>query len=74
MQAYVDVDGDSGVAAYEIGDDFIHVQFKKGKTYRYTYASAGEHIIEQMKGLAIGGNGLNSYIMKNARTLYESSF
>jgi hypothetical protein len=74
MQAYMDVDGDSGVAAYEIGEDFIDVQFKKGKTYRYTYASAGQHIIEQMKSLAIAGDGLNSFIMRNARTAYESSF
>jgi hypothetical protein len=62
MHHYRDVDGDSGVAAYEAGPDFIRVQFKGGATYLYTYGSAGSHKIEQMKQLAAAGDGLNAFI------------
>lgn len=75
MEPYSDLNGDSGVAAYEIGPDFIHVQFKKsGSTYSYTYASAGAHLVEQMKALAEAGDGLNAFIMRNARTAFESKW
>ena len=74
MEVYTDVNGDSGVAAYEIGDDYIHVQFKTGATYSYTYASAGRDVVEQMKRLALAGDGLNSFIMRNARTSYASKW
>ncbi len=75
MQIYTDVNGDSGVAAYEIGADFIHVQFKKsGVTYSYTYASAGEGTVEKMKQLAEAGDGLNAFIMRNARTAYAAKW
>lgn len=70
MERYMDIDNDSGVAAYEIGADFIRVQFKDGSIYRYTYASAGQQNIEQMKALARAGDGLNAYINRNVRKLY----
>ena len=47
MERYRNIDGDSGVAAYEIGPDFIRVQFDTGATYLYTYASAGAAHIER---------------------------
>lgn len=72
MQRYGNVDGDSGVQAYEAGDDFIRVQFKDGSIYRYTNSSAGSNHISEMKRLAANGNGLNSYIMKNVKKAYES--
>lgn len=65
MQVYTDVDGDSGVAEYETGGDFIRVKFKTGATYLYTYASAGSHNIERMKALAASGDGLNAFININ---------
>ena len=60
MERYRDIDGDSGVAGYEIGNDFIKVQFSSGAIYVYTHASAGAQNIEQMKKLAIAGDGLYS--------------
>lgn len=74
MQVYTDLNGDSGIAAFEIGDDYIHVQFKTGATYSYTYGSAGQHVVEEMKRFALAGDGLNSYIMRNARTSYASKW
>ena len=49
----------------------MFVFFGTAKTYRYSYASAGEHHVEQMKVLAQNGCGLNSYIMRNVRFSYE---
>jgi len=70
MERYRDIDGDSGVAEFENGPDFIRVKFKDGSVYLYTYASAGSNNIEQMKKLAVAGDGLNSFIIKNVRKRY----
>ncbi len=70
MEYYKDIDGDSGVIAYECGTDYIRVQFSTGATYLYTYESAGSHNIEQMKVLARSGNGLNAYINTHVRKMY----
>lgn len=71
MERYNDFGGDSGVDAYELGDDFIRVKFDDGSIYRYTYNSAGSGHIEEMKKLAQAGEGLNSYINRKVRKLYE---
>ena len=70
MERYRDVDGDSNVAAYEIGPDFIRVQFRDGSIYLYTYASAGSRNIERMRQLARNGDGLNAFINKAVRKAY----
>ena len=70
MNSYKDVNGDSGVIAYEHGEDFIKVQFKNGAVYHYDYASAGSTNIEKMKELAVAGDGLNAFINKYVRTSY----
>lgn len=62
MKAYRDVDGDSGVIAYEYGDDFIRVQFESGKIYTYHESSIGSAHLAAMKSLADSGDGLNAYI------------
>lgn len=71
MQKYSDIDGDSGVVGYELGDTFIRVQFNKTfKIYTYSYSSAGIEKVERMKKLAQVGDGLNSYIKLYANNLY----
>lgn len=65
MKAYRDINGDSGVSAYDYGDDWIKVQFKGGAVYEYRAAKIGQANINNMKRLADGGDGLNSYIMNN---------
>ena len=67
MEAYRDWDHDSNIVAYEIGDDFITVQFRDGRYHFYTYTcgSAGSHHIEEMKRLARLGDGLNAYISEH---------
>jgi hypothetical protein len=70
MERYANLGGNSGVVGYEIGHDFIRVQFSDGSIYLYTYTSAGANNIEQMKKLAQSGQGLNAFIIKNARKAY----
>lgn len=62
MEIYKNLSGNSGVISYEIGDDYIIVQFREGATYLYNYESAGAETVEQMKQHAISGEGLNSFI------------
>ena len=65
MQPYLNLSGDSGVIAYEIGVDCIIVQFHGGKTYRYSYGRAGQHHVERMKERAAAGRGLCTYISQH---------
>ena len=72
MESYRNLGGDSGVRAYEIGDDSIKVQFSDGSAYLYNYQSAGRSNIEEMKVLAIAGRGLNSFIMRHVKKAYAA--
>lgn len=72
MEQYKNLNGDSGISHYEIGEDYIIVKFfTTPKPYKYSYNSAGMAHIEYMKVLAINGTGLNSYIKRNVNSLYE---
>ncbi|MEE3044950.1 MAG: hypothetical protein VX620_06865 [Pseudomonadota bacterium] len=74
MPIYRNLGGNSGVASYEFGSDWIEVTFTTGKVYRYTYASVGAENLEHMKALAEQGQGLNSFISSNpaVRKGYET--
>lgn len=72
MERYRNAGGDSGVSAYEIGTDYIKVKFSgTSRTYTYNYRKAGSTHVEQMKQLARNGSGLNSYINRYAKHLYD---
>ena len=62
MKRYGNLHGNSGISAYEEGPDFIRIQFTSGRIYLYTYESAGEDDIEEMKELAREGSGLTRFI------------
>ena len=72
MEIYRDIGGDSGVAEYENGADYIRVKFKNGSVYLYTYSRPGQNHVEHMKILAETGDGLNSYVNKYVRKTYEA--
>lgn len=55
----------SGITAYEIGPDFIRVQFQSGTSYTYTYDTAGRDHVERMKQLAERGKGLSTFISQH---------
>lgn len=63
---------DSGVTAYEIGDDYIKVEFAEGPLYLYTHDMPGAAQVEQMKKLALRGEGLSTYISRHVRDAYAS--
>jgi len=72
MERYRNSGGDSGISSYEIGDDFIIVKFTGTfRTYRYSYRKAGQHHVENMKRLARDGSGLNGYINRYVKYLYD---
>jgi len=71
MERYGNLGGASNVVAYELGSDYISVQFSDGSVYRYTNASAGSANVSTMKALAQSGQGLNSFINKHVRHKYE---
>ncbi len=71
MQWYANLNGNSGVRAFEIGNTWIRVQFSSGSLYTYSYQRAGVTHVERMKVLAREGRGLNSYIMRNCRLSYD---
>ena len=65
MKTYQDINGDSGVSAYDYGDDWIKVQFKYGGIYEYQSSKIGSSHLSRMKFLADAGDGLNAYINTN---------
>lgn len=72
MEKYRNAGGDSGVSSFEIGSDHILVQFSgSARIYRYSFRKAGQHHVENMKSLARNGSGLNSYINRYVKNLYD---
>ena len=72
MKPYKDLSGDSGISAYECGDDYIKVEFSRGGgVYRYSYTNPGKGDVEKMKGLAESGDGLSAFISRYIRDRYE---
>ena len=67
MKRYGNRSDGSGVACYEVGLDFIKVQFRHGRghVYVYDYVVPGMVEVEQMKALAAAGSGLSAYISQH---------
>jgi hypothetical protein len=71
MKTYKNLSGDSGVVAYEIGKTFIKIKFEgESGIYTYDYKRPGKHDVEQMKALAVKGEGLSTYISREVRANY----
>lgn len=71
MEKYRNNNGDSGVRAYQIGSNYVWVEFSTGSIYEYTYDSAGVSNIESMKSLARSGSGLNGFINTYVKFKYS---
>lgn len=71
---YKNLGGDSGIEKYQIGTDYIKVEFGSGKqtVYTYDYNIPGKDAVDYMKKLAEDGEGLNAYINKKVRSDYSS--
>ena len=71
MRPYRNLDGHSGVVAYELGANFIRVRFVNGEDYTYSDANAGMEHVRNMQALAKAGEGLSGYISKHVHDLYD---
>jgi hypothetical protein len=69
MERYRNIEGNSGITAFELGKGWIKVQFKDG-VYLYTTSSTGLDHIRNMQQLAIDGKGLGTYISQHVGTRY----
>jgi len=49
MHSYKNSKDNSGVIAYEIGDDYIIAEFQDGSTYLYNSKTAGKANIKKMR-------------------------
>jgi hypothetical protein len=67
MELYKNKSGGSEVWAYEIGEDWITIQFTDASVYIYTYESARTENVEKMKVLALSGHGLYRFILHNVK-------
>ncbi len=73
MEPYSSNSGkESGATGFEVGDDYIIIQFEK-PCYKYTYSSCGRTHVEAMKRLAQGSRGLSTYVTQN-RPPFESKW
>ncbi|MEJ8850304.1 hypothetical protein [Variovorax rhizosphaerae] len=70
MPRYKNLDGTSGVLAYECAPGAIAVRFTDGDVYIYTDASTGRATVEQMQMLARRGRGLSTFISRYVRERY----
>jgi hypothetical protein len=71
MQRYKNLNGESGVVAYDIGIGSITVEFSGGDRYLYTFDSAGAANIAEMQRLARMGRGLCGFISQVIGKQYE---
>lgn len=72
MVRYQNFSGGSGVYAYETGANYITIKFSgTSRTYTYSNRVAGMTHVSNMKMLAARGHGLNSYINRNVKYLYD---
>ncbi|MGA7826966.1 MAG: hypothetical protein WCA04_04875 [Geobacteraceae bacterium] len=64
MTLYANRSRKSPIMEYEFADDSITIKFIDGSMYRYTYDSAGNANVEQMKKYALIGHGLNGFLTR----------
>ncbi|MCW3092842.1 MAG: hypothetical protein JWP81_3911 [Ferruginibacter sp.] len=55
----------SGVTGFQIGEDYIIVQFDDARKYKYSYDTEKKSTIEKMKSLAMAQKGLSTFISRN---------
>jgi hypothetical protein len=63
---------DSGIRAFEIHKSDIILEFKDGGGYLYDYVKPGRKHVEQMKKLALKGEGLATYVNQHVREHYKA--
>ena len=67
MKRYANLSGNSNVSSFQIGDHYILIGFTSGSLCAFTYSSTGKDHVEAMKGYALAGRGLGTYISQNVK-------
>ena len=62
---------DSGVRAFQIGENYIIVQFKKEEIYLYDEERICKENINKMKEKALAAKGLSTYITRTRPKIYN---
>ncbi|MDB5966321.1 MAG: hypothetical protein JWQ72_2821 [Polaromonas sp.] len=70
MQRYRNLEGHSGVLAYQEAPGALAVKFVNGDIYIYTDWSTGRATVAQMVRLAQAGRGLSTFISRYVRERY----
>jgi hypothetical protein len=70
MHRYRNLDGHSGVVAYESGEGWIRIRFVGGEIYENTDAATGAEHVRNMQTLAQAGEGLATYVSKFVHEAY----
>ena len=70
MEPYKNLSGNSGVESFEIGPDFVRVQFHDEPPYLCTDQSVGHENVERMKHLDRSGTGLSTFISQHPEVRY----
>jgi hypothetical protein len=72
MNSYANLNGNSGVAEYQISETSIRVKFiTSPDSYVYTCRKPGKIHVDEMKRLAKSGRGLATYINQKVRKNYD---
>ncbi len=72
MVRYKNRSGNSGIAAFLIGADFVKLRFlSQSKIYVYTRDSVGPQHLKEMKRLATLGKGLSTYVNHHVHGRYD---
>jgi hypothetical protein len=75
MQPYGNLDGNSGIAEYELAPGRIFIRFVGGpKIYEYDHAHPGAWHVRQMKAHAKAGRDLATYINQHVRDNYAHAY
>ncbi len=76
MTPYKNLNRNSNVEAYELGEDSITVRFMSGRHRNYLYDSVrpGASIVAKMVALAQQGSGLNSYISTTVKSNFAKKW
>ena len=72
MERYKNLSGSSVIAAYRIEPRAIIVEFIEGGVYGYDFTRPGPEVVEEMKKLAVAGQGLSAFISKHVKYCYAA--
>jgi hypothetical protein len=70
MKRYRNLEGHSGVTAFDCGAGFIRIRFVNGDVYEYTDRATGREHVANMQELARAGLGLSTYVSRFVHDSY----